>query len=400
MLTKEQNQRLTQVGPGTPGGNLLRYYWYPVATVPELDRDRVMAVRLLDEDLALFKNDAGQLGLVAQRCAHRSASLAYGIPEDGGIRCPYHGWKFSPEGQCIEQPAEPDDSAFKDKVQIAAYPVQELGGLIFAYLGPQPAPLLPRYDLFVRDDIVREIGISRLPCNWVQIMENSMDPHHLEWLHMVYTNWVLKKQGKAPAMKPRHHKYIAFDVFEYGIMKRRLWEGETEESDEWQVGHPILFPNYLEVMGTPGNPQYQIRVPVDDSHTLHFWYYTRPRGADEPVQRPGDIPVWDNPHQHEDGRLVVETVNGQDMMVWVVQGPVADRSIERLGTSDEGVILFRKVLDEQIARVERGEEPTMSIVRDESKNYPWIHIPREAKVGYSLQGVMNTGKELAEAAKR
>ncbi|HEX8967977.1 MAG TPA: Rieske 2Fe-2S domain-containing protein, partial [Chloroflexota bacterium] len=183
MLSQQANERLTRVGPGTPMGELLRRYWHPIATVPDLDTEPVLAVKLLGEHLALFRSDAGDLGLVAERCPHRGASLAYAIPEDDGLRCAYHGWKFSRLGRCLEQPAEPDTSTFKYRVQIPAYPVQQMGGLIWAYLGPDPAPLLPRYDLFVRDDLDREIGITRLPCNWLQIMENSLDPVHLEYLH-------------------------------------------------------------------------------------------------------------------------------------------------------------------------------------------------------------------------
>src|SRR5438067_6473234 len=175
MLTQEMNERLTRVGPGTPMGDLLRRYWHPLATSTELAREPVLAVKLLGENLALYRTDRGELGLVAQRCPHRGASLAYGIPENEGLRCPYHGWKFSPTGDCLEQPAEPAESSFKDRIRIPAYPVQELGGLIWAYFGLDPAPLLPRYDLLVREDLDREIGITRLPINWLQIMEYSFD---------------------------------------------------------------------------------------------------------------------------------------------------------------------------------------------------------------------------------
>lgn len=375
MLSKEANERLTQVGMGTPMGELLRRYWHPVATVPELLEEPVLAVTVLGENLALYRSEQGELGLVSQRCPHRGASLAYGIPEEDGLRCPYHGWKFSRVGQCLEQPAEPAESTFKDKVRIPAYPVQEMGGLIWAYLGPRPAPLLPRYDLFVRDDLEREIGITRLPCNWLQIMENSLDPVHLEYLHSVYMNYVLKRQGKPPASTTKHHERIAFDVFEYGIVKRRLWEGDPEDTDEWQVGHPILFPNILSV-GEGGRAQFQIRVPIDDTHTYHVWYRTKPRPAGSAAQDAASIPVLDYAYKHEDGRLVVDTVSGQDMMVWVTQGAIPDRTTERLGTTDTGVILYRTLLDEQIQKVERGEDP-MAVVRDAAKNMPMIEIQRE-----------------------
>jgi 5,5'-dehydrodivanillate O-demethylase len=375
MLTKEANERLTQVGLGTPMGALLRRYWYPIATLPELVTEPVLAVTVLGENLALYRTDGGDLGLVAQRCPHRGASLAYGIAEADGLRCAYHGWKFDGAGSCLEQPAEPAESAFKNRVRVPAYPVQEMGGLIWAYLGPPPVPLLPRYDLFVRDDLEREIGITRLPCNWLQIMENSLDPVHLEYLHSMYMNYVLKRQGKPPASQTKHHERIAFDVFEYGIVKRRLWVGDSEDSDEWQVGHPILFPNILSV-GEGGRSQFQIRVPIDDTHTYHVWYRTRNRADGAPLQAPADIPVLDYAYKHEDGRLVVDTVSGQDMMVWVTQGPISDRTTERLGTSDKGVILYRGLLEEQMLKVERGEDP-MAVVRDPTKNTPMIDIRRE-----------------------
>jgi 5,5'-dehydrodivanillate O-demethylase oxygenase subunit len=398
MLSKEQNERLTRVGPGTPMGALLRRYWYPVATVPELDAEPVLAVQLLGEHLALYRNEQGDLGLVAERCPHRGASLAYGIPEDDGLRCAYHGWKFDGTGRCLEQPPEPGESTFKHRVRIPAYPVQEMGGLIWAYLGPEPAPLLPRYDLFVRDDLEREIGITRLPCNWLQVMENSLDPVHLEYLHGQLTNYVLKRQGKPAAAKIRHHEKIRFTVFEFGISKHRLLEGDSEDSDDWQVGHPILFPNILAV-GDHRVPEFQIRVPMDDTHTLHYWYWTRPRPNGAGPQSPHDIRVADNPYRHENGRLVVETINGQDMMAWVTQGPISDRTTERLGTSDQGVILYRGVLEDNIQKVERGEDP-MAVVRDPTRNTPMIEIPRERHAFFTVGNFIDTSEGLVPTAQR
>ena len=374
MLSNELNERLTQVGPGTPMGALLRRYWFPIARTPELDAEPVLAITLLGENLALFRSESGALGLVAQRCPHRGASLAYGIPEDDGLRCPYHGWKFGRGGQCLEQPAEPADSSFKDRIKVPAYPVQELGGLIWAYLGPEPVPLLPRWDILVRDELDRTIGVTHLPCNWLQIMENSMDPIHFEWLHAVYGNYVNKRQGKPAAMTPRKHEEIAFDVFEYGIYKRRLLEGEDPAtSEDWLTGHPVIFP-YILAVGDHTRPTLQIRVPMDDTHTLHYWYRADLRAPGAPRQT--SIPIPEVPYVHRNGRLVVETINGQDMMAWVTQGAVSDRTTERLGTSDKGVILYRNLLLEQMAKVERGEDP-MGVIRDRARNEPFIRIERE-----------------------
>lgn len=376
MLSKEINERLTHVGPGTPLGTLLRRYWFPIARTPELDEEPVLAVTLLGENLALYRTDDGKLGLVSQRCPHRGASLAYGIPEEEGLRCPYHGWRFDRTGQCNEQPSEPEESTFKDRIRIPAYPVQELGGLIWAYLGPQPVPLLPRWDILVRDDLDRQIGVSHLPINYLQAMENSMDPIHFEWLHAVYGNYVHKRNGRPPVMTPRRHEQIAFDVFEYGIYKRRLLEGEDPAtSHDWLTGHPVLFPCILAV-GDERRPTPQIRVPVDDTHTLHYWYRADVRAPDAPPQT--TIPIYDVPHIHDNGRLVVETINGQDMMAWITQGAISDRTTERLGTSDKGVILFRNLLLEQIEKVERGEDP-MGVVRDPAVNEPYIKIGREER---------------------
>jgi 5,5'-dehydrodivanillate O-demethylase len=361
-------------------GNLMRRYWFPVATLADLAAEPVLPVKLLGENLALYRSPSGEMGLVAERCPHRGASMVYGIPEDGGLRCPYHGWKFSDDGACLEQPAEPENSTFKHRVRIPAYPVKELGGLIWTYLGPAPVPELPRYDLFVREDLKREIGFTILPCNWLQAMENSLDPIHLEWLHLTYKNYVSRRLGKPETAKPRRHARIAFDSFELGIKKRRLWEGENEESDDWQIGHPILFPNILAVGAPPVSiPQFQIRVPMDDTTTLHWWYYTRSREPGEPEQT--EIPVYEIPHSDENGRFMVETVSGQDMMVWITQGEISDRTTERLGWSDKGIILYRSMLMEQMERVARGEDP-LGVIRDPAANYPMLEIPRERRVNH------------------
>lgn len=383
MLTKDANIRLTQVGPGTPGGNFLRRYWHPVATVSQLDAEPVLAVKLLGENLALYRSPNGELGLTAERCPHRGASMAYGIPEDGGLRCPYHGWKFDGQGTCLEMPAEPPESTFKHRVRIPAYPVQEMGGLVWAYLGPDPAPLLPRWDIFVHPDWDREIGLTFQPCNWVQMMENSMDPVHLEWLHTAYMNYVMKKEGRPLLTKPRHHTNIAFDTFEFGISKRRFLDGDTGDEDHWKVGHPVIFPNILAI-GDDSCPRFEIRVPMDDTSTMHYSYYCTPRA---PGQEPsGEIPVYEIPYQKPDGSLISDNVLGQDMLSWLTQGIISDRTTERLGWSDKGVILFRSVMFEQFEKVARGEDP-IGVLRDPAKNTMLV-VPREHKGFYTPTGEM------------
>jgi 5,5'-dehydrodivanillate O-demethylase oxygenase subunit len=365
MLTAEENERLTRVGPGTPGGNLLRRYWHPVGGVAEMADRWTKRVRILGEDLVLFKDRTGKFGLIGEFCPHRRASLAYGIPTEDGIRCPYHGWKFDGTGSCLEQPNEPEGSNFKDKVKTAGYPVAELGGLLWGYLGPLPAPAIPRYDAFVDGPAIRHVGQAMIPCNWVQIMENSVDIVHTEWLHGKLYEFLKEKDNVKVAIA-KHHVKIAFDEFPYGIIKRRLMEGQTEDSDDWKVGHPLVFPNMLSV-GSGGGlwKQYtmQVRVPIDDTHTQHWWYhaFVPPDGADVPQHLLDDVPVFDVPYVDENGEYMLELIHVQDIMAWITQGPIADRTIEALNSTDRGVTLYRNMLRREMAKVEAGEDPLVTI---------------------------------------
>ena len=378
MTTLEINQRLTQVGPGTPMGELLRRYWHPIAASVDLDADPVQPLRLLGEELVLFRTESGALGLLGQRCAHRGISLAYGIPQADGLRCAYHGWVYDTEGHVVEMPFEPMCIPFR----ITAYPVQELGGLVFAYLGPQPAPLLPRWDLLVRDDVVRNIEITPLPCSWLNCMDNSLDPVHFEHLHGAYGNYVMSRLGRPPMLNMARHLKIEFDTFEYGIVKRRLLEGEPEDCDDWTIGHPVLFP-YTLLVGAGEQVSFQIRVPVDDTHTKHILYRTHPRKHGETEQ--DTVPVRHTSYFEEDGtpKGPADVIIKQDMLAWVGQGPISDRTAEHLVTSDKGVILYHQLLLDEIERVLRGEDP-MGVVRDPAVNSPMIqvHLEKAARVPF------------------
>jgi 5,5'-dehydrodivanillate O-demethylase len=379
VLTTAENDVLTKIGPGTPMGQLLRRYWQPVAVIDEM-RDRwTKRLRVFGEDLVLYKDRTGRFGLIGEFCPHRRASLAYGIPTAGGIRCAYHGWQFDGTGSCIEQPNEPEGSGFKNKIEHAGYPVQEFAGMIFAYFGPKPAPLLPRFDGYVAERTIRTIAVAVIPCNWLQIMENSVDPVHTEWLHGALYEFLKESDGvKVAAAK--HHAKIAFDEFEYGIVKRRLMEGQPEDSDDWRVGHPVVFPNILAV-GSGGGlwHQYtlQTRVPIDDTHTLHFWYYAYvpPADADVPQHLLDRVPVYEPPIKDENGNYLLEYFHAQDIMAWVTQGAIADRSTETLGASDRGVTLYRKMLQRELARNGRGEDP-LGVIRDPAQNTV-IELPLE-----------------------
>ncbi len=382
MITARENQRITRVGRGTPGGDLLRRYWYPVAGVAEFAARHTMRVKLLGEDLVLYRDRSGAYGLIDEFCPHRRASFAYGIPEADGIRCPYHGWKFDGSGACLEQPNEPAGSTWRERTTTTAYPVQELGGVLFAYLGPAPAPLLPRLDGFVVPGTIRMLGRAIVPCNWLQIMENSLDPVHTEWLHGHLQEFVEEERD---GIKPtyaisRHHVDIAFDEFTYGIVKRRLMQGQSPDVDDWRVGHPVMFPCTLAVGSAGGfwtSYMFQIRVPMDDTHTMHFWYtaYQPPPGAPVPQRLLDEIPVYDVPYRTPEGEFNLDLLDAQDIMAWVTQGPIARRDLEKLGWTDRGVIMLRKMVAREIDNVAAGADP-IGVIRDAAKN-TIIHLPVE-----------------------
>jgi 5,5'-dehydrodivanillate O-demethylase len=382
MLTKEENERFCRIGPETEMGALFRRYWYPIAAASELEEEPVKQVRILGEDLVLYRDREGRYGLLESQCAHRKAALVFGVPERDGLRCAYHGWMYDQTGQCIEMPAEDMDapgSTLAERTRIKAYRAEELGGLVFAYLGPEPAPLVPRWELLVKDGVLRSIGWAVIPCNWMQIMDNSLDPTHVEWLHRRFDNYVLERQGRTELLhEAQHHKRIGFDVFEYGIVKRRMWDKSTEESPEWALGHPIVFPNILVNVNS-----FQYRVPIDDEQTLHIWYNAR---SPKPGQtaRQDTIPFYEVPLPGVDvrGRPTWNTLDnnsGQDIAMWFSQGPITDRTDEKLGTSDKGIILFRKLLTENMEAAIRGDDP-IGVIRDASKNVS-IHIATEEDAG-------------------
>jgi 5,5'-dehydrodivanillate O-demethylase len=355
-------------------GELMRRYWHPVGATSELIARPAKEVRILGEDLVLYRDTSGGYGLIGSRCAHRRTSLVCGVPEEDGLRCMYHGWKYDATGQCTEQPFEETvnpEGRFKSRVRIAGYPVQELGGLLFAYLGPSPAPLLPRWEPLTWANCVRDIALADLPCNWLQCQENSLDPVHVEWLHGYFGKWMQQRAGNtdplaAPTIgsqrlhKVRHLK-IGFDAFEHGIIKRRILEGFTEEDEDWAVGHPMLFPNTL-LVGNEMQATMQWRVPADDTHTYHVSYYVfrAAPGALAPEQT--SVPHRYVPLVDERGNYIVDMTFNQDYMAWITQGPVYERDLERLGESDVGIILFRQMLRQQLEIVLDGGEP-MNVFR-------------------------------------
>ncbi len=353
MLTEEENVRLTQVGPGTPGGELLRRYWYPVAVGQDLTPERpTKFVRLLGEDLVLFRDKSGRVGLLADHCSHRSASLVYGRVEERGIACAYHGWLYDCEGNILETPPERNDAIMRS-VKQTAYPVEQFCGMYWAYLGPQPVPVIPHIDVWVRTDGVRTL-ITHPPmdCNYFQAMENSVDPAHLQILHQ---DSVGRRRRPINTTRGYTDDVQGFEFYKvpYGIMKKRTYvNGFADE-------HPLVFPNILRTQnGT------EIRVPVDDYRTVIFqvdFDQTEDgseveEGSELPVVDPG--PYKDPPDRlHPFARIFMDTIPQQDQGIWETQGRLVDRTVEHLSYSDRGVVLLRRLMFEQQQVVQDGGDP-------------------------------------------
>ena len=365
MLTREENELLTRVERGTPAGELLRRYWQAVGVAGEFtDEKPIKAVKVLGEELVLYRDKKKNYGLVGEHCPHRSASLAFGRVDEEGIRCPYHGWKFNNSGRCLEQPAEPPGSTFKDRIKHTAYPVEKLGGLLFAYLGPEPRPMLPRWDVLAWEQGRRWIVIdSVIDCNWLQPMENSVDPAHLYWLH-----------GHSAHLAPLVRDYDErheFSCFEYGIMKRRITPPKKSGGQSLIDQHPLLFPNVLRHVAPyrkDGGFRHnlQIRIPIDDTHTQVYRVSFVPCET-ERSPADADAPFEYSRLKTAEREYNMKEVSAQDSMAWETQGAITDRTREHLGIGDEGIILFRKLLKEQIEVAQRGQDP-IGVIRDPDKN--------------------------------
>lgn len=369
MLSPEQNERLTRVSPGTPTGNLMRRYWHLVAATAQLEDHPVREVKLLGESLVLYRDLRGRLGLLAEACPHRGTSLASGTTENEGLRCSLHGWLYDAAGICLDQPLEPPADTAEPQVATVAYPVQALAGLIFAYLGPKPVPLLPRYNVLAWKGVARETDGMLIPCNWLQVMENLMDPMHVECLHRQYFAYVLERQG-GPRLEeflahyaPVPMKRIGFDFFEDGIIERHVTSSEGDYS--WRIGTPTFFPTTSLMGSSRTRGSLIFVVPVDDTHT---WF------VEHAANRPGMVtpPLQTNRFYEvsgvaPDGQFITDTANGQDYMATVTQGDLAPREDERLATSDLGIVLYRQMLMNQIEEVERGHDP-INVHRDATKN--------------------------------
>jgi 5,5'-dehydrodivanillate O-demethylase len=370
MLTPEMNERLTRVGPGTACGELMRRYWIPIAPFAQLLENPVRKVRFLGEDLVLYRDRSGTLGLIGDRCLHRQVDLQHGIPDECGLRCPYHGWLFDATGTCIDRPLEAQPKRDVQR-KLAGYPVRELGGLVFAYMGPLPAPALPRWDLYVWPNAIRQIAVNVLDCNWLQCQENTADPTHSVWAHGRYFQYTLERNNDLERV--RNGTHTSHNRIKMGIGIKDLYAETTEhglykgiqyskalgaESDGMTDSHQVIFP-FCTRTGKAGAPrsEFQLRVPIDDTHTYHICYQVYAAPADVSVAEQEVIPWYEPPAFDANGKRILDYVLAQDMLLWTAQGPICDRSEEVLGRTDIALALLRKQLVEQIQLVEEGKTP-------------------------------------------
>lgn len=362
MLSRQENDLLTSVGPGTPCGEMLRRYWWPIG-FSELvtEKQTPTKVRLLGEDFVLFRDGALRLGLLELHCSHRGTSLEFGRVEDQGIRCCYHGWLYDVAGRCLEQPAEPAESTFKDRIQHPAYKVQEIAGFIFAYLGPDPAPLLPRYDLFLEENGERVIGAGTEYCNWLQRAENSVDQTHLVALHAPEYPQMALKRPEIGWQKTVYGAKITMHVPGVSKPKHSHWvfpshTRHTTARKDRVPDHAIRF-----------------RVPTDDTTTKTFWLRFTPndeanRGRPLRLKTVGFEDDKPGIYTRVDDGWWGIASHDQDRVAQESQGEIYDRTREHLGASDEGVILLRQTIKESIEAVRQGQDPFWILRSSEENN--------------------------------
>ena len=396
MISAEQNELMTRAGPGTPGGRLLRNYWQPVALVEELEGKRpVRPVRLLGQDLVLFKDETGRYGLLDRDCPHRGADLAYGRREDGGLRCAFHGWLFDVTGQCLQTPAEPEGSKLAQRVRQKSYPVVEKSGMLFAWLGEGKPSAFPAFDCFVAPGTHTFAFKGRLECNWLQALEVGIDPAHASYLHRFFededTSASYGKQFRGTSadssmpitkvLREFDRPEISVDRTDYGmrlIALRKLSEAHTHV----RVTN-LMFPQAFVIPMSAEMTISQWHVPVDDRNCYWYAIFTSFTGpVDKQAMRDQRLQLYTLPDYkprvgkandygfNPDEQLkATYTGMGNDINVhdqWAVEspGPIQDRTREHLGTTDKGIIAYRKLLVEAIEKNAAGENPLM--VLDES----------------------------------
>jgi phenylpropionate dioxygenase-like ring-hydroxylating dioxygenase large terminal subunit len=399
----QEDTELTHIGPGTPCGEYLRRFWQPVCFADDL-RDLPRRVSLLGEDLIAFRDGRGAVGLLELHCPHRGTSLEFGLLSERGIRCCYHGWLFDVDGTILRTPGEPETSTLKDRLCHGAYPTHEYNGIVFAYLGPSAQqPPFPRYDSFTRPGYRLIPGRQYFyPCNWLQILENAMDPVHTAFLHTIVTGAQFTEEfGKVPELDftetPSGMLYIATRRVGANIWARMveiILPNLQQVAPAWEDGHQVH----------PFNGPMMSRwiVPQDDTHTMfiEFRHVNETAGvtpawwADRGVMLPGQLPESDSyeARQRRPG----------DYEAQVGQRPIAIHGLEHLGATDRGVILFRQQIRQGIRAVQAGRDPE-GLCRAAGPLIPTycndtvVHAPAAPTPEEDRHLMRTTGRTLAES---
>jgi phthalate 4,5-dioxygenase len=382
MISKEENDLLTQTGRGRPAGELIRRYWQPVALAEELPPGGApLSVRILGEDLVLFRDDHQRIGLLGIHCSHRGTDLSYGRIEDGGLRCLYHGWLYDINGRCLEQPGEPGGGEHRDQIRHRAYPCKEVAGAIFTYMGPGEPPLVPNYDfLGASPDHLYVCKIFH-ECNYLQANEGNIDPVHLSFLHRGVrgaeeSHYDLVARNSAPVLDV---ELTDFGVRIYTV--RKLEDGKSY----LRVSYFVL-PNFSAFPGQTGGEGYSVNwhVPIDD---MHHWKYTFVYSSGAPLKK--DLVNRERSELGPDYRLVRNESNrfmqdrdamrdktyagmgsgfqAHDAFATASQGRIQDRGEERLVSSDKAIVAARKLMGKAIHDIQEGKDPP-HVIRSAGEN--------------------------------
>lgn len=405
MLSKSDNEVLTRTGKGTPMGELFRRFWIPAlleSEVPEPGGAPVK-VALLGEKLVAFRNADGTVGLLEARCPHRHASLFWGRNDGDGLRCVYHGWKFAADGQCLEMPAEPDDSTFKDRVRAVAYPTRVAGGIVWAYLGPaDKRPPFPELEWTRLPEGWYQASKRLQRCNWFQNVEGELDTAHVQFLHRAFGEPSLDAQAMlAKAENP------AYTIAETPIGLLAIAERDLPAAGEkyWRIT-PFLMPSFTLVPARVDDLNtFTAAIPIDDENMWGFtvtWRQDRPFDqADHENYASGRVlhvqvdpetflPLANMDNDYLIDREMQRTVNftgvtgirNQDLPVQEDQdGPICERDSEHLGTTDRAIVAARRLVLRAAKDLAAGTEPpqphrsdaylTRSLAQSAPAHTPW-----------------------------
>ena len=386
MLTQEENQLLTQTGPGTPAGDLFRRYWHPVAMSEELPPDGApLSVRVLSEELVLFRDDQGSPGLLGLHCAHRGTDLSYGRCEDGGLRCVYHGWLYDIHGRCLEQPGEPRGSQYYKEIRHLSYPCQEVGGFIFTYMGSDEPPLLPAYEWLGMPEEYIDIQKMFTSCNYLQANEGNIDPTHLSFLHR-FTGKPLVAAQEAPDydfVLEDGSPVLELEETDYGL--RVFSIRDAGPGKKFGRVNNFVYPNVMTFPTIGAGRSAGYYVPIDD--TCHWAYlvnmsHTKPfdkekirqqRAAEwtpdhRLIRNPGNRYLQDRESMKAGSFAGMGIqLEPHDVFANESAGAIQDRTQHHAGYVDRGIVMARKLLLQAIRDVQEGREAP-HVVRDSADN--------------------------------